>query len=353
MVYHGQRRGDLFPLNEMFKQRRIRPTMMFHCSVARVLLCFAILAVLPIYAQAQIVNIGYTSKTIFFLPFFVARSKGFYDAEGLHVNLVYMGSPAVNLQALVAAQIQVSATNPDSIIIFDDKGGDLKVAAGVVNGVAYNLVAGKQFRRIADLKGRKIGVASLVGGPTTFLLEYLMAKGLSYPRDYTLIQVAGGTPARLAALESGAIAAGMLDVTNAEIAVDRGFSKLGDVSEVIPKFQFTTINVNPAWANQNRQILVKLLKAHINSMRWIYANPADAGDLYSKEMGAKQPYAQRGLDYFVKHRLFPIDGTVDTDGMKANIEIQAKLGLIKTPVSSPDRYMDSSYLRDAQKELGK
>src|SRR3990170_5723322 len=77
-------------------------------------------------ATAQSVKAGYTSKTIFFLPFFIGQKRGFYQAEGLKVELVYMGSPSVNLQALVAGQIDFSNINPDGIVLFNEKGGNLK-----------------------------------------------------------------------------------------------------------------------------------------------------------------------------------------------------------------------------------
>lgn len=307
--------------------------------------------VIPL-ATAQLIKAGYTSKTIFFLPFFIAQKKGFYNAEDLKVEIIYMGAPAVNLQALVAGQIHFSAINPDGIIIFNERGGNLKAIAGVVNGVAYTLIGGKAYKKIGDLKDAKLGVASFRGGPTTFLLEYLRVKGFVYPRDFTLVQIAGGTPVRLAALESGAVAAAVLDITNSEIAIDRGLNKLGDVSEVIPKFQFTTINIDPAWAMKNRTTVVKFLKAHIRSLRWIYENPGEAADVYAKEMGAKQPYARRGIDYFIKNRLFPIDGAITMEGMKVNIEIQAKEGLISGQMPPPEKYVDLSYLKEAQKELG-
>lgn len=303
-------------------------------------------------AAAQSIKVGYTSKTIFFLPFFVGQKKAFYAQEGLQVEVIYMGAPAVNLQALVAGQIHMSNINPDGIILFDEKGGNLKAIAGVVNGVAYILIGGKGYTAIDNLKGSKLGVASIKGGPTTFLLEYLRVKGLIYPRDFTLVQIAGGTPARLTALETGAISAAVLDITNSEIAAERGLNRLGDVSEVIPTFQFTTVNVDPIWASKNRPAVVRFLKAHIRSLRWIYENPGEAADLYSKEMGVKQPYARKGIDYFIKKKLFPIDGMITIDGMKANIEIQAKQGLISPPIPGPEKYLDLSYLKEAQKELG-
>ncbi len=128
---------------------------------------------------AQTLKVGYTSKTIFFLPFFVAQKKAFYDAENLKVELIQMGAPAVSLQALIAGQIQISNINPDGIIIVNEKGANLKAIAGVVNGVAYTLVGGKRYKKLEDIRGTRLGVGSLKGGPTTFLLEYLRAKGFT------------------------------------------------------------------------------------------------------------------------------------------------------------------------------
>jgi NitT/TauT family transport system substrate-binding protein len=227
------------------------------------LLCGLLFRVSP--ATAQTLKTGYTSKTIFFLPFFVAKN-GFYQAEDIKVELIQMGTPAVSLQALIAGQIQICNINPDGIIIAGEKGANLKAVAGVVNGVAYTLVGGKPYKKLQDIRGTRLGVGSLKGGPTTFLLEYLRAKGLSYPRDYNLALVAGGTPARLAALENGAVSAAVLGVPQSDMALDRGFNRLGDVNETLPTFQFTTVNVNPSWAEKNRSVVVKFLKAHIRSL---------------------------------------------------------------------------------------
>jgi ABC-type nitrate/sulfonate/bicarbonate transport system substrate-binding protein len=313
---------------------------------------FLSLSFLVPMAAGQSIKVGYTSQTIFFLPFFVAMKEGFYGTESLNVDLVQMGSPSVNLQALVAGQIHFSAINPDGIIIFNERGGNLKAIAGVINGIAYTLVGGKAYRKIDDLKGAKLGAASLKGGPTTFLLEYLRAKGLVYPRDYTLVIVGGGTPARLAALETGAIAAAVLGIPHSEIAIDRGLNRLGDVIEIMPTFQFTTVNVDPTWAAKNRLTVVRFLKAHIKSLRWIYENLDEATDLYSREMNVKQPYARRGVEYFTKHKLFPQDGSISLEGMKVNIDVQAKDGLLSPPLPSAEKQVDLTYLKQAQAELG-
>jgi ABC-type nitrate/sulfonate/bicarbonate transport system substrate-binding protein len=302
-------------------------------------------------ATAQSLKVGMTSKTLFYLPLYAAQKKGFYSAENLKVDQVLIGRSDVQLQALIAGELNFGALNPDGAILLNEKGGNLKVIAGVDNAAPYILVGGKNYKRIDELKGAKLGVSGLRGGATSILLDYLKSKGLQYPRDYNLIVISGGTAARLTALESGAVAAAVLGIPYSDIAIDQGFNKLGDTLEAIPKYQFNALIVNPSWAEKNRATVVKFLKAHIRALRWIHEQPDQATDLFMSEMGVKQPYARKGIDYFAKN-VFPTDGSVTIDGFKVNIEVQARDGILKEPLPGPEKYVDLSYVRQAQKELG-
>jgi hypothetical protein len=39
-------------------------------------------------------------------------------------------------------------------------------------------------------------------------------------------------------------------------------------------------------------------------------------------------------------------------GLKVNIQVQFRDGVLKEPLPGPERYVDQSYVRQAQKELG-
>ncbi|HEY1266873.1 MAG TPA: ABC transporter substrate-binding protein [Candidatus Binatia bacterium] len=316
---------------------------------------FVLLAAVSFFAQqlsAETIKAGYVSRDLNYLPFFVAQKKGFYAAEGVQVELVFIGGADLQLRALVAGELHVANINPDSVILWDEKGGTLKTVAGSSNAAPYYLVGGKNYKRIEDLKGARLGVASLTGGATSILLGYLKSKGLQHPRDFSLAIITGGTPARLSALESGAIAGAVLGVPFADMAIDKGFNKLGDTTEVIHAYQFNAVNVNPAWAEKNRAALVRFIKAHIRSLRWINDAPDQAAEFLTKEMGMKPPYGKIGVDYFVKHKVYPSDGAVTLEGFKMNIQVQANDGFVKEPLPGPEKYLDLSYLKQAQKELG-
>lgn len=303
-------------------------------------------------AGAQTLKVGYVSRDLNYLPYFIAQKKGFYAREGIEVDLIAIGRADLQLQALVTGDLHFALINPDGVIAVNEKGANLKIVAGSSNAAPYILVGGKNFRTVDSLRGQRLGVASLKGGATSILLAYLKARGLVHPRDFSLAVIAGGTPARLSALEARAVAGAVLGVPFADIAIDRGFNRLGDTTEIISKYQFNAVNVNPAWAEKNRAAAVKFLKAHIESMRWIYARPAEAAEFLAMEFGLKPPYNERGIDYYTGHRVYPIDGAVTLDGLKVNIEVQAADGLIKEPVPAAERYVDLSYLKQAQKDLG-
>jgi NitT/TauT family transport system substrate-binding protein len=301
---------------------------------------------------AQSIKVGMTSKTLFYLPFYVAQKKNFYNAENLKVELILIGRSDVQLQALIVGEIHFGTLNSDGVIAVNEKGANLKVIAGVDNAAPYFLIGGKAYRKLEDLKGTRLGVSSLRGGATSILLEYLKTKGLHYPKDFAMAVIAGGTVARLTALESGAVAGAVLGFPYSEIAIDQGFNRLGDTMEVISTYQFNGITVNPSWAEKNRATVVKFLKAHIRALRWIHQEPAQAAELFTGELGVKPPYARRGIDYFTKNKVFPIDGSVTLEGLKANIDVQFRDGVLKEPLPGPERYADQSYVRQAQKELG-
>jgi hypothetical protein len=97
---------------------------------------------------------------------------------------------------------------------------------------------------------------------------------------------------------------------------------------------------------------VKFIKGHIQALRWIYDRPGDAADFLTKELGLQAPYARRGIDYYLKKKVYAANGEVTLPGLKVNIEVQAQDGVLKEPLPAPEKYTDLTYLRQAQKELG-
>lgn len=150
---------------------------------------------------------GASSKTLGYGPLWVAVKKGFLEQQGLDGQLVLLRGTPMNVQALAANSLQVGSGGAEAFYEASERGLDLVMIGGIINGLTHDIIAGKKYKSIEDLRGATFGASSLTSGTVTAMKQALKAKGLEYPRDYKILVLAGGSSANLAALQSGQIAA--------------------------------------------------------------------------------------------------------------------------------------------------
>jgi ABC-type nitrate/sulfonate/bicarbonate transport system substrate-binding protein len=196
---------------------------------------------------------------------------------------------------LAAGSLQVGSGGPEPYIEASERGLDFAIAGGIINGMTQVLISGKNYKTVEDLRGGTIGAASLTSSTVTALKEALKQKGLEYPRDYRLLIVAGGSASNLTALQSGQITATTVAVPLNYAAEELGFNTLGRLLDADPNFQAAAIVVRRSWAEKNRPLMVRFMKAMVQSHRWIRDNRDAAVDFISKEMPAQTRSHSQGV----------------------------------------------------------
>jgi NitT/TauT family transport system substrate-binding protein len=327
--------------------------MSVHFRIATTLLAVAYLCVPAVGQEKPKIYLGASSKTLGYSPLWVATKKGFFDQQGLDVQLVLLRGVPMTVQALAAGSLQFGSGGPEPYIEASERGLDFVVTGGIINGIAQFLIAGKNYKTYEDLRGATFGTASLTGGTITALREALKLKGPEYPRDYKLLIIAGGSSANLAALQSGQIAATTVAVPLNYAAEESGLNIIGRLSEGIPHFQTNAFVARRSWAEKNRPVMVRFMKAMVLTFRWMFENRDAAVDFLSNEMKLKPVHARKGWEFYTQNRFWPPDGDVTIEGMKNNIRIYAEQTGAKGPLPDASNYLDQSYLREALKEIDK
>jgi len=323
---------------------------------SRTMVAFLVILVWLTHGHAQEkpkIFVGASSKTLGYSPLWVATKKGFFDQQGLDVQLVLLRGVPMTLQALAAGSLHFGSGGPEPYIEASERGLDFVVTGGIINGMAQFLIAGRNYKTYEDLRGATFGTSSLSGGIITALKEALKLKGLEYPRDYKLLVIAGGSSANLAALQSGQIAATTVAVPLNYAAEESGLNIIGRLSEGIPHFQTNALVTRRAWAEKNRPLAIRFMKAMLLTFRWMFQNPDAAVEFLSKEMQLKPMHARKGWEFYTQNRFWPPDGDVTVEGLKNNIRIYAEQSGTKGPLPNASRYVDQSYLRDALREIEK
>src|SRR5690606_2579382 len=170
-------------------------------------------AALPASALAQgiekkKVTIAVGGKNLFYyLPLTIAEQLGYFKEEGLDVDIVDFAGGSAALRAVVGGSADVVSGAYEHTINLQSKGQEF--TAFVLQGRAPQIVLAvstktmPDYKTIADLKGKKIGVTA-PGSSTNMMANFVLAKGGLKPSDVSFIGVGGGKGA-LSAVQSGQI----------------------------------------------------------------------------------------------------------------------------------------------------
>ncbi|MEN3293950.1 MAG: sulfonate transport system substrate-binding protein [Burkholderiales bacterium] len=233
------------------------------------------------------VSIAVGGKNLFYyLPLTIAEQLGYFKDEGLQVEISDFAGGAKALQALVGGSADVVSGAFEHTINMQSKGQ--VITAFVLQGRAPQIVMGvsnktmPNYKSIADLKGKKIGVTA-PGSSTNIMANFVLAKGGLKPTDVSFIGV-GTSAGALSALRSGQIDAisnldpviTMLQQKN-EIKVIADTRTLKDTNEIFGgPMPAATLYASDAFLKKNPNTAQALTNAMVRALKWIQkAGPSD------------------------------------------------------------------------------
>jgi NitT/TauT family transport system substrate-binding protein len=144
---------------------------------------------------------------LYYLPLTIAESLGYFKAEGLDVTIADFAGGSRALQAVVGGSADVVSGAFEHTLNMQAKGQKLRAFA--LQGRAPQIVMGvnpktmPNYKTVADLKGKKIGVTA-PGSSTNVMANFVLAKAGLKPSDVSIIGV-GAASGAVAAMRSGQI----------------------------------------------------------------------------------------------------------------------------------------------------
>ena len=182
----------------------------------------------PASALENIV-IAYPTTSSQFAPLWFARDAGLYEKHGLDAKLVFIQGGSVLLQAMLAGQAHAAQNGIAETMTAILRGGDVRILGVTARVFPYTLIGSKGVKSAKDLVGGKLAVNRL-GDVSAIASQVALRKlGLNPDKDVTMIQV-GGSPQRLAALQSGSVQGAALDFMSGLRLTRLGYTVLSQVS---------------------------------------------------------------------------------------------------------------------------
>ncbi|WP_406333338.1 ABC transporter substrate-binding protein [Streptomyces sp. NBC_00203] len=294
------------------------------------------------------IMVGGLDKVIY-LPAMLTQRLGYFNDEGLDVQLLSEPAGVQAETALVSGQVQGAVGFYDHTLDLQTKGKSVESVVQFSQAPGeVEIVSKKRADDITspkDFKGKKLGITGL-GSSTDFLTKYLAVKNGVKVSEFTPVAVGAG-PTFISALQQGAIDGGMTTDPTVATVLQKDLGKVlidmrtpqGSQEALGGPYPSSSLYMQTDWVNSHKETVQKLANAFVKTLKWMSAHtateiaakmPAD----YSQ--GSKTLYAsaiQSTLPMFTEDGVMPQDGpeTVEKVLKAFNPNIQnANVDLSKT-----------------------
>jgi len=312
----------------------------------------------PARSLTKVTNVISIGDPTFFYPL-VARARGFFNDEGLDVEVVYsQGSGSKSAEMLAAKQVQFATGGIENAMKLNTKGKPTEVvfshmkrldyATIVVNRELYD--SGK-IKTLKDLAGKKIGVTGLGGGLHTAGNYIVTQAGVG--KDVEFIPL-GDSAGVLGGLKSKRVDAIVANESWRQESEAQGFGKTlfsaaddktwndifgGDIPGI-------TTWVLKDYAKDNKDTVVAYVRAIGKAMKYIQDTPP--GEIFDAVQNESDEIKVSGKEQFVsvvqelKKKVYNYSGMLDKDTYDRGMKVS--MGIVGENVPY-DTAVDMSFLK--------
>ena len=308
---------------------------------------FFLAPAMPVSAQSP-VRINWTAVTGAQSGMFMAKQEGLFKKHGLDVELIHIPSSSRGIQAILAGEIAFSFMDGSNFAQANLKGANLVLVAGATNRQVFSLMARAEFKRIADLKGKKIGITRIGSSTHTSALYALGSAGLK-TNDYQLLPLLE-VPNIFTALSAGQIDAGVMSPPTNARAKKAGFIELMNVAKEGPEFVSVAVGTSRAYIKANEDVVRRVVRAYADGVQIFKNNKPAALRMIANQLKVKDTEIQE--DTYTQFRDYlEYPPYVSRKGMEAVLaEIAEKEPRAKTV--KPEDYLDMRFVAELDKKAG-
>jgi NitT/TauT family transport system substrate-binding protein len=259
-------------------------------------------------------------------PIVVALEKGFFAQQGVNAEFIpFRGGPDL-VKAVIAGEVLLGSTGSTDILVFREAGSPIKMVATGTEGNHFTLNVSPEIQKVADLRGKAIGVTR--AGATTWVFARLLAKqnGMDPERDVKIVAL-GGLDAQLAALARKEIHAFVWGDGGGPIEAQGKSKVLLRLDSVTPKWISQIVYASEDGIRKHPDSIRKSLHAIFQAIRVMKTNPREAAEIVSKTIG----WSPDGVlaAHKISGALLPEDGRINVDALRAMQDTLIEQGVIK------------------------
>jgi NitT/TauT family transport system substrate-binding protein len=328
-------------------KQRVNSMLVRGMTFSGLILWMILAAANLVYAQAlQRVVVAYPSRSIGSIHSFIAQDRGFFQEEGLNVELVQVRGTAAAAAVISGDALALEAMGSAMGVI--QRGAPLRIITVSLFRPLFWLVSRPELKSFNDLRGKIMGTTTFGGVQHLTGLRMLRKAGMNPEKEITVIQV-GDVPTQLRALVNNSIDFGLLSPPTVIVARDKyKMNLLGTATEDFLGFQ-NGLSVVDKSLGKDRELIKRLLRARTKANRYFWRNEKGTGETLAKYLRVELPVALES--YRLSRSAYTGDGIPKNREIDEMLKMDAEALGLKEPYQS-SRVFDFTLQRQVNEELG-
>jgi len=303
----------------------------------------------------QKVLVSEAVRGFFFVPLYVADGKGFFEKEGLKMEIVSAQGGPLAMQALLAGQVHFCATGHGQVANMWVKGKSTKIVNQLQDKCTFYLLGRPEVTSIVQLKGKNVGCTK-IGAETYAIGRYLAAKaGLDPIKGLNMVSVGGMGPMASALVQNRIQATVAWQPLVSKLLKEKKAAMLARLNTAAdstkhfgsPDYSFSVLQVTDSFLKKDPKTVQKFVNAMVAAEKWIATANLDE---FAKVVA---PYFQ-GMDLATIKASLEMDkeafsktGLVSDVGHQTAVKVFTEAKVIDKPVPF-QAIVDNSFSKKAQ-----
>ncbi len=281
--------------------------------------------------ELALFKVGLASPANTFFAIWMARDAGFYEREGLRVEIVPVVGGVNTGPDLASGHVHLMHIGMSSVVRANALGGDVVEIGSLSNIIRNTMFLAPGVRNATDLKGKIVGISS--AGSETDSATTLALRRLGLQRSDVTIKEIGVV--RLDAVRNGEVAASLMGEPTRGQALAMGLTPIVDLLSDRTPWLYSGLAVHRAFLRDHRDRVKAFLKATVEGNYLAYTDAVRAKPLLARELGLSDP-GIIDITYENFRAATPLDADVTWEGARNIINVLDYPGMSSDPRAHVD-----------------
>jgi len=277
-------------------------------------------------------------------PFWITKEAGLFEKNGLDVTMIYVDGGSKATQALMSGDMPIAQVGGNAPVVARLRGADVTLIAGLLNVLAYSMVVSPEIKKPEDLKGKKLSVSRFGSNSDYATRKILLKWGLKPDVDVAVLQIPGGQPARMAAIQSKVVQGMVAQPPVTNLARKLNLNIIAEPEDFGGAYPTTPVASRLSYIKDKRDTVRKFTRALLEGIHLYKTNKDFSKKVIGKYVKASDNDAlEDSYQYF--SRLVPQKPYPSVEAVK---EALAELGEKdpKARAAKPEDFVDVSLIKE-------